>query len=126
MDPNNRTFAERRKYIRLPSPIKIAYLSSKDNVVKPALSKNISAEGIGFSSMDSVLSENELIDITLDLADTPNPIHAKGRIVWKRRLDNEDGAPYDVGVEFIAVDEDNKNSFLKYLCDLLYSTSTGA
>ena len=49
-----------------------------------------------------------------------NEIHATGRVIWKRRLSLEDKSPFDIGIEFGEIAEDDKNSFLKFLCDFIY------
>jgi len=110
---------ERRRYIRLEAPVNIRYtIEGKDKILK-TVTKNISAVGVRFETPESVAAKTDL-DLTLDLTHTPNPVHAKGQIVWTKRVSLEDGSPYDVGVEFIRIEEDNKNTFLKFLCDLIY------
>ena len=69
--------------------------------------------------------------IKLNFPNLPNPVHLYGKVIWSKRLSLEDGVPYDIGIEFTKVEEDNKNTFLKLLCDLIYaqarkiSTSSG-
>ena len=44
-------------------------------------------------------------------------------MVWIKQLSLEDDAPYDIGIELTEIEEDNKNTFLKFLCDLIYNLS---
>ena len=39
----------------------------------------------------------------------------------KKKLSLEDNSPFDVGTELVDIEEDNKNTFLKFLCDLIYN-----
>ncbi len=114
---------ERRKYDRLSAPVAISYISDKSNVRQVTNTRNISAEGLGFETMDGSVSENDLLEMAISMPGAPNPVHTGAKVIWKRKLSLEDSAPYDVGVEFINIEEDNKNTFLKFLCDLLYKLS---
>jgi c-di-GMP-binding flagellar brake protein YcgR len=114
------TFIERRKYVRLLTPLNIAYAVSGSGNLRQGMTKNISADGLRFETTDPDLKETTLIEIKLDIPTAPNPIHAKGKIVWRKRVSLEDGSPFDCGVEFTEIEEDNKNTFLKFLCDLIY------
>ncbi len=112
--------SERRKYIRLFTPISIAYVNSADGKMHNADTKDISAEGIRFTAADKALNASDVIELKLNILGAPNSVHAKGRIMWKERMTLEDNSPFDFGVEFIEIEEDNKNTFLKFLCDLIY------
>jgi hypothetical protein len=114
------TFIERRKYVRLLTPLGIAYTVPGSGNIRQAMTKNISADGLRFETTDADLKETVMIEIKLDIPTAPNPIHAKGKIVWRKRVSLEDGSPFDCGVEFTEIEEDNKNTFLKFLCDLIY------
>lgn len=112
---------ERRKYIRLKTPIPIIYTIADTGNIYRSVTKDISAEGLRFEANAKDLKESSNIEIKLEIYGANNPVHAKGKVVWKRRLSLEDGAPYDVGIELTEIEEDNKNTFLKFLCDLIYN-----
>ena len=116
---------ERRRYVRLYVPVAVFYTFPENDKIHSAVTKDISAEGLRFETQDAQLSESALVELKLDLPGTPNPVHAKGKVAWKRRLSLEDSAPSDVGIEIISIEEDNKNTFLKFLCDLIYSLPKG-
>lgn len=120
MKINNRLI-ERRRYIRLKTPISVTYTIPETGGVYSTVTKDISADGLRFESYEKDLNENGIIDIRLDISGAHNPVHVKGKVVWKKKLSLEDKAPYDVGVEFTEIEEDNKNTFLKFLCDLIYN-----
>ena len=112
---------ERRKYIRLKTPIPLTYTITKTGNIYNSVTKDISADGLRFESTAKDLKEPDIIEIRLDIYGANNPVHAKGKIIWKKRVSLEDNAPYDIGIEFTEIEEDNKNTFLKFLCDLIYN-----
>ena len=117
--------SERRRFVRLEAPVVVSYIAPRSDTMLHASTKNISADGIRFQTTDRSLKEADVIPLHLQIPQAANPVHAKGVVVWKKRISLEDGAPYDVGIEFAEIEEDNKNTFLRFLCDLMYSiTST--
>lgn len=112
---------ERRRYVRLEAPIVVSYILPKGDTVLHTSTKNISADGIRLQTLDRTIKESDVITLNLHIPKAVNPVHAKGTIIWKRRISLEDGAPYDIGVEFTEIEEDNKNTFLRFLCDLMYA-----
>jgi c-di-GMP-binding flagellar brake protein YcgR len=112
---------ERRRYIRLKTPIPIIYTIADTGKIYRAVTKDISAEGLRFETSAKDLKESSIIEISLELYGANNPVHAKGTVVWKKKLSLEDAAPYDVGIELTEIEEDNKNTFLKFLCELIYN-----
>jgi c-di-GMP-binding flagellar brake protein YcgR len=112
---------ERRRYIRLKTPIPVTYTVPETGSMYNAVTKDISADGLRLESDARDIKEDGIIELRLDISGAHNPVHAKGKVVWKKRLSLEDNAPYDVGVEFTEIEEDNKNTFLKFLCDLVYT-----
>ncbi len=113
--------AERRSFIRLREPINITYTVSGNNKVHNVTSKDISADGLRFQTHEKKLKEGDVLEMKLDIPEIANPVHAKGKIMWEKKLSLEDNAPFDVGAELIDIEEDNKNTFLKFLCDMIYN-----
>lgn len=112
---------ERRRYIRLKTPIPVTYTVPETGSVYSAMTKDISADGLRLESDAKDIKVSQIIELKLEISQAHNPVHVKGKIVWKKRLTLEDNAPYDLGIEFTEIEEDNKNTFLKFLCDLIYS-----
>jgi c-di-GMP-binding flagellar brake protein YcgR len=116
---------ERRRYIRLQVPLKVTYTIPELHKVYTSVAKNISADGMRFEAHDKALKELSVIELKLEIPNISSPIHIKARVMWKSKLSLEDGSPFDIGVEFTEIEEDNKNTFLKFLCDLIYDLSKG-
>lgn len=111
--------AERRKYARLEAPpIGLRIITEGGVIEKPKI-KNLSPLGIKFET-NRELKNGEGLELTMSLPDTKNPIHIQAKVVWHKKASLEDKAPFDVGCEFIKIEEDNKNTFLKYFCDMMY------
>lgn len=117
-----KSMEERRRFIRLEVPIEVKYVieESPDQVRRRVDTKDLSCDGLRFICEEEV-SDGSLIDLNLTVPGATNPIHIKGKAVWSRKISTEDAAPFEVGVEFMQIEEDNKNTFLKYLCDLIYN-----
>lgn len=121
MKKPNTVPGERRRYVRLDAPITISYiLPDSDNILHTS-TKNISADGLRFQTFEKSLNEADIVALNLHIQDAVNPVHAKAAVIWKKRISLEDGAPYDVGLEFTEIEEDNKNTFLRFLCDIMYA-----
>lgn len=116
-------FVERRRYIRLDTPINFSYSLPDSDTIHRSVTKNISADGLRFEAREKDLKESDVVELRLDIPGAVNPVHAKGRIMWKKKLTLEDGAPHNFGAEIIEVEEDNKNTFLKFFCDFIYDIS---
>ena len=111
---------ERRKFIRLEVPVDLKYITEGNSARKEVTTKDLSCEGLRFTS-EEALEKGSSLELNLDIPDAPNPVHVIAKVAWAKRLSTEDGSPFEVGVEFIKIEEDNKNTFLKYLCDLIYN-----
>lgn len=112
---------ERRRFIRLKTPIPVTYSIPETGGVYKSVTKDISADGLRLESNDKDLKVSGIVELKLEIYGANNPVHAKGRVVWKKKLSLEDNACCDIGIEFVEIEEDNKNTFLKFLCDLIYN-----
>jgi len=111
---------ERRKFIRLEIPIELKYLIEGSPVRKEVVTKDLSCDGLRFVSEERI-EEGASLELNLAIPNANNPVHINGNVVWVKRVSTEDGSPFEVGIEFIKIEEDNKNTFLRYLCDLIYN-----
>jgi c-di-GMP-binding flagellar brake protein YcgR len=110
---------ERRKFTRYTLELPIAYNIEGEDTLYKSITQNISSLGIRFVSQKQ-LREGSTVDLKLVLPKAPNPVHAQGKLVWVKKATLEDNSPYDVGMEFMKIEEDNKNTFLRFMCDLAY------
>ncbi len=110
---------ERRKFTRYAMPLKVSYVIEGENTVCKSETKNISSLGISFES-DRQLKDGSLLELKLEVPKAANPVHAHGKLAWVKKQSLADNSSYDVGMEFVKIEEDNKNTFLKFMCDLAY------
>lgn len=120
------SFIERRRYVRLEMPIDVSYTVPETGKMLNTNTKNISADGMRFETLNSSIKESDILEIKMVIRDAPSPVHAKAKVIWKKKISLEDMAPYDCGLEFTEIEEDNKNTFLKFLCDLIYTIKKGS
>jgi Tfp pilus assembly protein PilZ len=114
----SKVIEEKRKYLRLNNALELEYTTANSDKKYSASTKDISAVGLRVSTPQK-LEEGAIIEITLKLPNSQNAVHASGRIAWSKKITAEDKL-YDCGIEFTKIEEDNKNTFLKYMCDLIY------
>jgi c-di-GMP-binding flagellar brake protein YcgR len=117
-----RPVEERRRFIRLEVPIELKYVVEEDpsQMRKRVTTKDLSCDGLRLLS-EVKIDDGAILDLNLTIPGANNPVHIKGKAIWTKRAATEDSAPFEVGVEFVQIEEDNKNTFLKYLCDLIYN-----
>jgi hypothetical protein len=111
---------ERRRFVRIEIPLKV--IVKAGDRVDEVITKNVSPVGLRFE-VNKELKAPEGLDLSLYLPSDEKPIKLKAKVIWQDKISLEDNAPYDVGVEITEIDDKNKNSFLKYLCDLLYEST---
>lgn len=102
-------------------PVDISYNTIGSDKIYRVESKDVSADGLRIENSHQPLKVGDQLELKLSLPSIPNPVHAKGRIVWMKKLTLEDNAPYNYGIEIMSIEEDNKNTFLKFLCDTIYA-----
>jgi len=112
---------ERRKFLRLKAPVGLRIITKDSRVFNPPV-KNFSARGVMFETGEK-LSQNDQVEITLLLPNVKNPVHVNGKVIWHKKSGEQDKEISDVGCEFVKIEEDNKNTFLRFFCDLIYDKS---
>ena len=110
---------ERRRYIRLGAPVPVAVRIKQGNTVEEiqTQTKNISATGLMLEIAKNI-SPDTTVELSLAPAETPNPIHINAKVIRSAKIENKD--LFSTGIEFSKIEEDNKNTLLKFLCDRIY------
>ncbi|MDP2920877.1 MAG: PilZ domain-containing protein [Candidatus Omnitrophota bacterium] len=111
---------EKRKFIRFNVALKVAYIVQKDpKLEKTGVTKDVSAQGMQLLAGEK-LAPGEKLDLKIFIPDALNPAHIKGIVLWSKALEPGKSYTFSAGVDFKKIEEDNKNTFLKFLCDLVY------
>ena len=112
---------EKRQFIRFNIALKVSYIIHKDpKVEKIGTTKDVSAQGMQLLTGDK-LDVGDKVDLKIFVPEALNPAHMKGIVVWSRESGPAKSHSYSSGICFEKIEEDNKNTFLKFLCDLMYA-----
>lgn len=112
---------EKRRFVRFDIAIKTAYAIQKDQKAeKIGITKDVSAVGIQLLTNDKI-EPGEKVDLKIFVPDALNPVHIQGIAVWSKKLENPENYSYSAGIDFEKIEEDNKNTFLKFLCSLMHT-----
>ncbi len=106
--------ADRRKYPRINACVAYSIVEDEGRGISSG-SKNISAGGIAFFTRDN-LGTNIILSIAVRLPDMSN-LKAKVRVVWCEpvKVSWDSDVCHEVGVEFIKIDEIDRQKISKYV-----------
>lgn len=111
---------EKRRFIRFDIALKVAYIVQKEpKTEKLGTTKDVSAQGMQLLTSDK-LEPGDKVDLKIFVPEALNPAHMKGIVIWSREPDSSKSRSCSTGIDFGRIEEDNKNTFLKFLCDLMY------
>jgi len=112
---------EKRRFIRFDIALKVSYIIQKDpRAEKIGTTKDVSAQGMQLLTGDK-LEAGDKVDLKIFVPEALNPAHMKGIVVWSIESGPAKSHSYSSGIDFEKIEEDNKNTFLKFLCDLMYA-----
>ena len=94
---------DRRKFVRLEIPLPIRVIS-RNNSIEKTVTKNISPLGIRFETKKENINVADELEIKIEIPHSLSPVHARAKVVWKKKLSTEDSAPYDLGCKFINIE----------------------
>jgi len=112
---------EKRRFIRFDISLKVNFIIQKKDlkVEKTGITRDISAGGLQLLTEEKLESGNKLV-LKVFIPGALNPAHLNGIVLWSKERSTGKGPSYGSGIEFRDVEEDNKNTFLRFLCDLMY------
>ena len=115
---------EKRGYIRTEVSVPMTLHIEKKGVIErvKARTSDVSASGM-MIELGQQIPIGSQVKIDIEPQGSSNPIHCIGKVV--RFMPTDKDGKYVCGVEFLTIEEDNKNSFLKFLCDVIYKSSSG-
>ena len=117
----NNLRVERRRFPRLITSADVEYtiLEKKALQEKDTVSKNISAGGICLIAYEKV-GLGSLLDLKIRLEDINETLEVKGRVVWSSyfTFDADKKDRYDLGIEFIEINESDRQKISKYILNI--------
>ncbi|MBI4435790.1 MAG: PilZ domain-containing protein [Candidatus Omnitrophica bacterium] len=111
---------ERRKYVRVPTNLYVAY-TLPDSGRKEAglfLTKNVSGGGLLIETFWEI-PPGTILDLSIHLPTTFLPLSAKGKVVRVRKT--RPYGRYDVGLSLIEISEKERRALIKYLVSIIFS-----
>ncbi len=112
--------AERRRAKRVYASF-VEYCHIEDHEQKriQAFTENISSTGICIFTNENIPADC-VLSIIIYLLDGTGSISSKGRVVWVRPsefLDTADKKHFDVGIEFVEIDEEDRKRLSRYAAE---------
>lgn len=111
--------SEKRKYARLDlqSEINLSVMDvSKERVVAKrmkAAGKDIAVHGIRFITKKR-LKKGDIVSMEIFLPNRESPVYVEGEVRWAKKL-SKNKEQYEVGINFLTLDEENVLVLLKYV-----------
>jgi len=109
---------EKRKFLRLNILADVIYTKTAlRDKEKLSLAKNISQGGICIICYER-LQKSDILDLKIYLPEDRSPINALGRVAWIKEFiigDESTGKRYDVGIEFIKINNQDRDKINKYV-----------
>ncbi len=112
---------EKRRFIRFDISLKVNFIVQKKDIKleRTGITKDVSAGGLQLLTEEKLENGNKLM-LKIFIPGALNPAHLNGIVMWSKEIGTNKGPSYGAGIEFSDVEEDNKNTFLRFLCDLMY------
>ena len=116
---------EKRRFIRFNIALKVSYIIRKEpKTEKIGTTKDVSAQGMQLLTEDK-MEIGDKIDLKIFVPEALNPAHMRGVVMWSRESGLAKNHSYSSGIDFEKIEEDNKNTFLKFLCNLMHTKTGG-
>jgi c-di-GMP-binding flagellar brake protein YcgR len=115
MDPR-----ERRIFPRFNLQVTVTFRVLEDESALSGQTRNISRGGVCFIA-DRFLGKNTLVELNISMPEAGEEMRVPGRVVWTREFaigTGETGKRYDVGVEFLNIDDATIERLNKFLFTL--------
>ncbi|GAF92944.1 unnamed protein product [marine sediment metagenome] len=115
---------ERRKYMRLAIGSKVNFRVVKEKKKEgapkekvPALSRNMSVEGICFRADRDVASGAE-VELEIFLPSEPEPLLLEGEIKWSQPVLTKEGEKmFNIGVRLSTFAKNDESRYMRYVCE---------
>ena len=106
---------ERRKFVRIDWPVVVQYRTIEEPHTKDqSVGRDVSEGGVSFIVYERLPKETTL-DIQLRTPFDSLPIFAKAKVSWVKNVGERHEKTFEVGVEFIEVDEKDKKRLKSYI-----------
>ncbi len=111
---------ERRKFLRVKKALKLRVLINDSRVIDTLIT-DVSPLGIRFECAPKDVAPEDKLELSIEIPKALNPVHALAKVVWKKNIVKSGPSACEIGCEFLKIEEDNKDTFLKYMHELIYN-----
>lgn len=111
--------SEKRKYARLDlkTEINLSVMDvSKEKIVAKRIKadgKDIAVHGIRFAT-NKKLKKGDIVSMEIFLPDRESPVYVEGEVRWTKQS-SKNKKQFEVGINFLTLDEENVLALLKYV-----------
>ncbi|MBL7084588.1 MAG: PilZ domain-containing protein [Candidatus Omnitrophica bacterium] len=118
-----KNFVERRRYVRLNVNTKVNFMVKGEKDVSrenlSGLSKNISIEGICFTSKQQ-LKPGANLQLEIFFPSDPEPLLLRGEVKWCWPIEapeGKDSVSFGIGVKLYTLKKTDENRYMRYVLD---------
>ncbi len=101
---------ERRKYFRFDSPLDVKYMVDKGNLGGRARTKDVSKEGVSFST-ENRLCKDDTLSMEFEIPGDNMPVFAQGMVMWSAEKADK---KFDVGLMLTDITRPDRSRILAY------------
>ncbi len=118
---------DKRKFVRLETLLEVVHRKdSHPSAAILTLTNNISQGGVCFINYDEINNFNvaDLISLSLFFPFDADPVKTKGKVSWIKnhaKISQDDKDKYEMGIEFIEIQEIDKKKIEQYIKEKLNS-----
>ena len=108
---------ERRRYIRVETPVLVEFQPSQTQAAERTFTQDISEQGMRFPTAATLQIGQELV-LTLELPFQDATMRATAQVIWIREISRLGAPQYDVGVRFRWIEDPDRQQLLRHLASL--------
>lgn len=104
---------DRRRFFRFESPVNVRYATKRGKGKERVLTKNISREGVAFST-DRRLIREEMLNMEFEIPGDNIPVFAEGIVAWVKQGRKKRKRIFDVGIKLTNMTGLDRGRILEY------------
>lgn len=105
---------ERRRFVRLETPVLVAFPSPGTMKTERSYTQDISESGIKFPTLVR-LQIGQQLPLTLELPFSNHSMQATGEVMWIREVSRLGAPQYEVGMRFQWIDDPDRQRLSRHL-----------
>ena len=108
---------ERRRYIRVETPVLIEFQPSQAHAIERTFTQDVSEQGMRFPTA-AMLQIGQELSLSMELPFQPTTMRATAQVIWIREVSRLGAPQYDVGVRFRWIEDPDRQQLLRHLASL--------